>query len=157
MTTLHIEQRHLHDHTYAITLRLSRDKQAELTARAEIEFALAEQEQEDLRWYLEEYLQVAGSSADLTAQQVTVLMRTRGEELYSKVLDGDPRTRAVWFAIREQLAELRIEITTPIAEAASIPWELMRDPHSDSAISLRVRAFVRVQSDPNISFIGVPP
>ena len=44
MTTLHIEQRHLHDHTYAITLRLSRDKQAELTARAEIEFALAEQE-----------------------------------------------------------------------------------------------------------------
>ena len=45
------------------------------------------------------------------------------------------------------------EIASGIAEAASIPWELMRDPQSDSAIALRVRAFVRVQSNPNISFV----
>ncbi|WP_295449875.1 CHAT domain-containing protein [uncultured Thiodictyon sp.] len=84
-------------------------------------------------------------------------MQARGEELYDKVLAANRNTQAIWFAIRDQLADLRIEISTGIAQAAAIPWELMRDPESDSAIALRVRAFVRVQSDPNIGFVPVPP
>ncbi len=69
-----------------------------------------------------------------------------------------PRTKPqeIWFAIREQLADLRVEIATGSAEAASIPWELMRDPQSDSPIALRVQSFVRVQSNPNLSFVPVP-
>lgn len=157
MTTLHIEQDSLQNGKYAITLRLSRPPQADIKAKASIEFALTEQEQEDLRWYLEDYLQVAGSVEAVTVAQVEAMMKSRGEELYNKVLDSDQDTRAVWFAIREQLADLRIEITTGVAEAASIPWELMMDPQSKSAISLRVKSFVRVQSNPNINFITVPP
>ncbi|MBI5366701.1 MAG: CHAT domain-containing protein [Planctomycetes bacterium] len=156
MTTLNIRQRHLHDGKYPIALRLQRPGQADLEAEAEIEFALADQEQKDLRWYLEDYLEQSGSVEAVTVAQVETLMKTRGEELYTKVLACNPRTQAVWFAIREQLADLRIEITTGVAEAASIPWELMRDPQSASAISLRVKSFVRVQSNPNISFIPVP-
>jgi CHAT domain len=34
---------------------------------------------------------------------------------------------------------------------------LMRDPKMDSPISLRVKAFVRVESKPNIAFVSVPP
>jgi len=83
-------------------------------------------------------------------------MKTCGEELYTKVLAFNQRTQAVWFAIREQLADLRVEITTEVAEAASIPWELMRDPEMNSPVSLRVKSFVRVQSNPNIAFIPVP-
>jgi hypothetical protein len=37
-----------------------------------------------------------------------------------------------------------------------MPWELMRDPELNSPISLRVKSFVRVQSNPNISFVKVP-
>jgi hypothetical protein len=77
--------------------------------------------------------------------------------LYEKVLAASKDTQAIWFAVREQLADLRVEITTGIAEAASIPWELMRDPQSDSAIALRVQSFVRVQPNPNMSFVPVPP
>jgi len=84
-------------------------------------------------------------------------MRTRGEELYKNVLADNPRTQALWFSIRNELADLRIEIVTSIAEAASIPWELMRDPEMNSPISLRVKSFVRVQSNPNISFVPVMP
>ncbi len=80
-----------------------------------------------------------------------------GEELYAKVLAADFDTQALWFAVREQLADLRIEIATGIVEAAAIPWELMRDPKADSPIALRVKSFVRVQSNPSISFVGVPP
>ncbi len=157
MTTLQIRQRPVQDGKYPITLTLKRPGQADLEAEASIEFALTEQEQEDLRWYLEDYLQVAGSVEAVTVGQVEAMMKSRGEELYNKVLDSNQDTRAVWFAIREQLADLRIEITTGVTEAASIPWELMMDPQSKSAISLRVKSFVRVQSNPSINFISVPP
>lgn len=48
----------------------------------------------------------------------------------------------------EAMMARRIEITTGVAEAATIPWELLHDPQSASALALRVTAFVRVQSTP---------
>ena len=114
-------------------------------------------EQEDLRWYLEDYLERAESVETVTVEQVKTLRKTRGEELYRKVLADNSETRALWFSIRDELADLRVEITTGVAEAASIPWELMRDPQLDSPISLRVKMFVRVQANPNIAFVPVPP
>lgn len=157
MTTLHIRQGSLREGKYPIRLTLKRPNQAELEAEAEIEFALTQQEQEDLRWYMEDYLMLAEAVEAVQIEQIEAWMKLRGEELYSKALAANRNTQAIWFAIREGLADLRVEIASGIAEAASIPWELMRDPESDSAIALRVQAFVRVQSNPNIAFISVPP
>ena len=106
---------------------------------------------------MEDYLQRAEAVEAVTVEQIEASMRARGEELYTKVLAANGNTQAIWFAVREQLADLRVEITTGIADAAAIPWELMRDPQSDSPIALRVKAFVRVQSNPNISFVPAPP
>jgi hypothetical protein len=136
---------------------LKRPGSPDLEAEARIQFALTPQEQEDLRRYMEDYLQRPGSFTQVEVNQIEDWMKRRGEELYTKVLADNMGTQAVWFAVREQLADLRVEITTGIAEAASIPWELMRDPQSDSAIALRVQSFVRVQSNPNLSFVPVPP
>ena len=128
----------------------------DIEAEASIAFALTAQSQEDLRWYMEDYLQNPESSEDVQVDQIEQMMRERGEELYQKVLAANLDTQQIWFAIRPQLANLRIEISTGIAEAASIPWELLRDPQSDSALAVRVQAFVRVQSNPNIGFVPVP-
>ena len=157
MTTLKIRQGPLHGGKYPITLTLRRADQPDLEAEAAIEFALTPQEQADLRWYMEDYLMRPEAVEAVQIAQIEATMKQRGEELYTKVLAANLDTQAIWFAVREQLADLRIEITTGIAEAAAIPWELMRDPQSDSAIALRVRAFVRVQSNPNIAFVPVPP
>ena len=156
-TTLHIEEEVRTGGKHAIQLALERPNQPKLTAKAEIKFALTLQEQEELRGYMEDYLMRAESVEEVEIVQIEEWMKRRGEELYSKVLAANMGTQAIWFAVREQLADLRVEITTGIVEAASIPWELMRDPQSDSAIALRVQSFVRVQSDPNISFVPVPP
>lgn len=156
MNVLHIRQDKPVDDSYPIRLTLRRDGQPDLQAEAAIEFEVTDEEQEDLRWYLEDYLQRATDVEAVTVQQVETLMKLRGEELYTKVLAANPRTQAIWFAIRNDLADLRIEIASGVVEAASIPWELMRDPEMDSPISLRVKSFVRVQSDPNISFVPVP-
>ncbi len=157
MTTLHIRQDAPKDGHYPVRLTLKRHGQPDLEAEANIEFALTEQEQEDIRWYLEDYLQNADVVEAVTVEQVEARMRARGEELYAKVLAANGDTQAIWFSIRNDLADLRVEITAGVAEAASIPWELMRDPKMESPISLRVQAFVRVQSNPNISFVTVPP
>jgi tetratricopeptide (TPR) repeat protein len=156
MKILHIRQDDPTDGVYPIRLTLKRSGQADLEAEARIRFALTEQEQEDLRWYLEDYLQHSATVEVVTALQVEALIKASGEELYTQILAANQRTQALWFSIRNDLANLRVEITTGIAEAASIPWELMRDPEMDSPISLRVKSFVRVQSDPNVSFVQVP-
>ncbi len=157
MTTLHIRQDAPKDGHYPVRLTLKRHGQPDLEAEASIEFALTEQEQDDIRWYLEDYLQHPDVIEAVTVEQVEGRMRARGEELYTKVLAANGDTQNLWFSIRNGLADLRVEITAGVAEAASIPWELMRDPKMDSPISLRVKAFVRVESKPNIDFIPVPP
>jgi tetratricopeptide (TPR) repeat protein len=157
MTTLRIRQQDPVNGRYPILLTLQRPGQADLEGEATIDFALTDQEQADLRWYLEDYLQRADTVEPLLVEQIEGMMQARGEELYRKVLAAELNTQAIWFAIREGLADLRIEITTGIAEAASIPWELLRDPQSHSPLALRVNAFVRVQSNPNLSFVPFPP
>jgi len=141
---------------YPIRLTLKRPGQADLEAEASIEFALTDQEQEDLRWYLEDYLQKADIVEKVLVEQVERFMKDRGVELYKKMLEGSRDVQRIFDRGLDELPDLRIEIKTGIAEAASIPWELMRDPQSDSAIPLRVKSFVRVQSNPNLSFVRVP-
>jgi hypothetical protein len=155
-TTLHIAQKAIEGGKHAVELTLKRPDQPELTGEAKIEFELTPQEQEELRWYMEDYVTRTEAVEKVEPEQVEQWMKRRGDELYTKVLAANLGTQAIWFAVREQLADLRVEITTGIAEAASIPWELMRDPQSDSAIALRVQSFVRVQSNPSISFVRVP-
>ena len=41
---------------YVVRLTLRRNGQADLEAEAKIQFAITEQEQRDLRWYLEDHL-----------------------------------------------------------------------------------------------------
>ena len=54
--TLHIRQLAAGKGKHAIQLSLRRPGQPDLEAEATIKFGLAEQEQEDLRWYMEDYL-----------------------------------------------------------------------------------------------------
>ncbi|HJQ68509.1 MAG TPA: CHAT domain-containing protein [Blastocatellia bacterium] len=157
MSTLHIRQDAPKDGRYPIRLTLTRHGQPSLEAEADVEFALTDQEQEDLRWYMEDYLRHPSPAEAVAAQQVEQLMKARGEELYKKALAANEDTQAIWFLIRNDVADLRVEIASGVAEAASIPWELMRDPKTDSPISLRVKAFVRVESRPSLAFVPVPP
>ena len=155
-TTLSIRQNAPVDGKYPVRLTLKRPGQADLEGKADVEFALTAQQQEELRWYLEDYLQLAESVAGVHVEQIEGFMKQRGVELYEKILEGSRDVQRIFDRVLDDLADLRVEITTEVTEAASIPWELMRDPQSDSAIALRVKSFVRVQSGANISFVKAP-
>jgi len=81
MTTLHIRQDAPKRGRYPIRLTLKRAGEPDLEAEAKIRFALTEQEQEDLRWYLEDYLQRTEAVEPVTVRQIEALMKTRGDEL----------------------------------------------------------------------------
>lgn len=154
---LHIRQTPAGEGRHTVRLTLRRPGQPDLEGEATIAFSLSDQEQGDLRWYMEDYLQRADQVAAVAVEQVEALMQVRGVELYERILEGSRDVRRIFDRVFDSLADLRVEITTGVAEAASIPWELMREPASDSPIALRAKAFVRVQSNPNIDFIPVPP
>jgi tetratricopeptide (TPR) repeat protein len=154
---LHIRQTPAGEGRHSVRLTLRRPGQPNLEGEATIAFSLSDQEQGDLRWYMEDYLQRADQVAAVAVEQVEALMRARGVELYERILEGSRDVRRIFDRVFDSLADLRVEITAGVAEAAAIPWELMREPASDSPIALRAKAFVRVQSNPNIDFIPVPP
>ncbi len=72
-------------------------------------------------------------------------MRDVGTELFRAIFQADDDTRELWSAARRDLAATRFEIVTSIEEATSIPWELLRDPRTDTALALTAHSFVRAQ------------
>lgn len=128
--TLHIRQNPPVNGRYPIDLALRRPGDPLLEARAEIEFSLTAQEQADLTWYLEDYLQQAAATTEEHIKQIEAMMHARGVELYEKILEGSRDARRLFDKIFDDLADLRVEISTSIAEAAAIPWELIREPAS---------------------------
>jgi len=135
-------------------LRLSQFAEAEDTFRVEFSldngapvrtrftFELSPQDQEDLRWYLEDYLQYPLDPAPTIAARIEARMRDIGAELFRNVFQSSEDARDLWAILRGALSDTRVEIVTEAKEATTIPWELLRDPRTDEPLALNARAFV---------------
>jgi len=106
-------------------------------------FALAPQEAEDIRWYLEDYRVYPVDPQPAIAARIAGRMAAVGRELFRQVVGGSD----LWPIIRQNLHDARIEIETELDDAW-IPWELMRDPDADLPLALQVASFVRRHSHP---------
>jgi len=131
------------DH-YRVEVALEGDGARQI-ANARFPFKLSEQDQEALRWYLEDYLQHPFEPESQIAARVEQRLRDVGIDLFKAVFQADDDARDLWAAFRDKLDETRVEIVTDVRTAASIPWELLRDPKTDAPLALRARAFVRAQ------------
>jgi CHAT domain len=116
------------------------------TATVRFQFALTQQEQENIRWYLEDYLQYLSDPAPQIAAKVEKRMAEIGIELFKAIFQANEDVRDLWATLRQNLNHTRVEILTDIAQAAVIPWELLRDPKTDTCLALRSPAFVRSYS-----------
>ena len=144
--TLRITQLTEHSGKYRAELALEGDGIARQTATATFEFQLDDQYREDLRWYLEDYLQYPHDPAPAVAARIEGDIKSVGVDLFKKVFQSDDDTRDLWATLRQRLDDTRIEVSTSVAEATSIPWELVRDPKTDEALALRADSFVRSHS-----------
>src|ERR1022692_3501835 len=120
------------------------------SAESRFELQFTAQDQEDirwyledflqyLRWYLEDFLQYPMDPAPVIAARIERRMAEIGVELFTKALGNTP----VWHEVRHDLSGARIEIETTVKDATALPWELLRDPDADVPLALRARAFVR--------------
>ena len=56
-------------------------------------------------------------------------------------------TQRLWDKMADRLSDCRIEITTGVQEATALPWELLRDPLTETPLALGAAAFVRSQTE----------
>ena len=66
-----------------------------------------------------------------------------GHELFNGLFAANTRTLRLWGKIAERLDDLRVEIVTDAEGATALPWELLRDPDTDTALALHAQSFVR--------------
>jgi hypothetical protein len=78
-------------------------------------------------------------------------MAEHGAALVRSIFEGLHEAVQLWTLIEPHLSSTRIEITTDIAEATAIPWELIRNPHTKTNLALSAEAFVRTQREAQLS------
>lgn len=114
-----------------------------LTANPYFDLNVNSQDQEKIRWYLEDFLEYPQDPAPKIAANIEQRMTEIGVELFEKVFHANDDTRQVWEKVRHHISDTRVEIVTGVSDAAAIPWELIRDPQSDMPLALGASAFVR--------------
>ncbi|HEX5716067.1 MAG TPA: CHAT domain-containing protein, partial [Thermoanaerobaculia bacterium] len=150
MLQLRIQQQALADGRHQVEIALEGDG-SRRTASSTFEFSLSPQDEEDLRWYLEDFLQYPQEPAPTIAQRVEGRMAEVGTALFKTVFQASDDARDLWAELRKRLPQTRIEIVTSVTEAATIPWELLRDPKTGSHLALTAHSFVRAHPNPALA------
>jgi hypothetical protein len=145
--TLRITQVAEAEGKYRVELALEGGGVPSQLATARFDFKLADQDREDLRWYLEDYLQNPSDPAPKIAVRVEQRMVEIGTTLFRDVFESSETARRLWARMQDRLNDARIEVITEIREATAIPWELLRDPLTGEPLALSAQAFVRSQTD----------
>jgi hypothetical protein len=86
-----------------------------------IEFALSPSDGEEVRWYLEDYLEFSEDPAPRIAERVERRMEKLGEALFRSIFHISGAACDLWVAARPRLTDTRVEVRSGIAEAMAIP------------------------------------
>ncbi len=148
MALLRLTQTNTGVDSYRVEVALERKGSSRVTATSEFKFALTAQEREDMRWYFEDYLQYPIEPAPKIAGRIENRLEEIGKELFRSIFHSSEDTRDLWATVRSDIDRYRVEVVTGVQEAASIPWELIRDPKTDTSLALRAEAFVRSHPTP---------
>ena len=116
---------------------------ARQTASAIVELTMSEQDQRDLAWYVEEYAEYPFEPHPQRAARIEERLHDVGVELFNKLFAANNLTRRMWFEAARRLSDVRVEIVTDAEGATALPWELLRDPDTDTVLALHAQAFVR--------------
>ncbi len=152
MRTLLLTQSTISPNKYRVELAFEGGGSPRQTATAEFEFSFTLQDRESLRWYLEDYLQHAADPAPQIAARIEGRIAEIGNQLFQQVFGSSKTAERLWARLQENLNETRIEIVAEVQEATAIPWELLRDPLTETHLALEAKAFVRSQTDMTRTF-----
>ncbi|MFQ5614650.1 MAG: CHAT domain-containing protein, partial [Anaerolineae bacterium] len=148
MPTLRLTQTTAGPDEYRVVARLEDPPGAPEEAGVQFRFALTEADQEDLRWYLEDFLQHPLDPEPKRAARIEARLAEIGQDLFRAVFESG-EARDLWAVLRRDLGRTRVEVAVEDPrQATAIPWELLRDPRTDVPLALRAAAFVRTHPRP---------
>lgn len=99
---------------------------------------LTEDDYEDLRWYLEDYMDLPDGGAVTRAQRIEGLLRQWGRRLYDALFTTEDN-RAFLTELLEGPEPRRLTLATRDPALLRLPWELMADEAGSLAQRLSVR------------------
>src|SRR5436305_13519265 len=121
MLQLRIRQHAVAEGRHRVEIDLLGDG-APRAATSTFDFRLSPQDEEDLRWYLEDFLQYPQEPAPKIARRIEGRLAEVGTELFRVVFQSNDDARRIWSRVEERLQETRIEIISGVTDAATIPW-----------------------------------
>ncbi|MFF7892250.1 CHAT domain-containing protein [Streptomyces sp. NPDC007907] len=107
------------------------------------ELEISPQDQEEIRWYLEDYREFPSDPAPVIAARCSVRIHELGEALFRGLFDSSEDARALWRRAREQMGDLRVEVGSDLNDLVGVPFELLRAPNGP-VLSLAARSFTHV-------------
>jgi tetratricopeptide (TPR) repeat protein len=146
--TLRLTQTSESQNRYCMDVELEGSGVARTRAEATFDFELSSQEQEDIRWYLEDYLINPSDPTPKIAARVERAMQEKGTRLFECVFKANDDTFKIWHKVADKLDAVRFEVVSDVAGAAKLPWELLYDPHGRVYLALKAQTFVRAYSSP---------
>jgi len=133
------------DHRFRIEISLE-GLGARRTAVATVTPGVTDKDQNRIRWYMEEYLDHPVDPYPTLAAGVERRLTEMGKSLFAAIFEANRDTTRLWDSVCDRLSDVRVEMSAEIRQANAIPWELLRDPRTDSCLALTAAEFVRVQS-----------
>lgn len=127
------------------------------TATVSFRYGLTAQDREDIRWYLEDFLEYPADPAPKIARRVERRIEQLGAELFAAVFGDDPAARELWHGLRQRLTDLHVEVAAGPREAGTLPWELMREDAFGTPLALCARSFVRTRRSHKQPLAPPPP
>jgi len=90
----------------------------------------------------EDYPEFPADPAPALAAAAEAGLARTGAELFRDVFAGQDAA-AIWGLAQARLGQVRVEVDTDPAEAPGLPWELLRDPGTGTALATGAGEFVR--------------
>src|ERR1700759_2993502 len=111
MLQLRIRQHAVAEGRHRVEIDLLSDG-APRAAVSTFDFRLSSQDEEDLRWYLEDFLQYPEKPAPTIARRIEGRMAELGTELFAGVFQANDDARDVWGRVRERLGGAGVGVVT---------------------------------------------
>lgn len=143
MQTLHLTQSSEEPGNHRVELALEENDKLCQTAIATFSFKLTSQDQEDIRWYLEDYLEYHQDPSPNIARRIERRMGEIGGELFKAIFQANEGTSRLWDNLQLQINNTQIDITTDVSGATAIPWELIRNPLTNKPLVIESSSFIR--------------
>ncbi|HTS95756.1 MAG TPA: CHAT domain-containing protein [Streptosporangiaceae bacterium] len=118
------------------------DGPARQVAVSAFSYHVDDAEAEKVRWYLEDYAEFPADPGPRLAVEAESEMAETGTGLFSLVFAGMDAA-GIWAAARPRLGRVRVEVDADPSEVPGLPWELLRDPGTGTALALSAGTFVR--------------